>query len=389
MSTVEQATATTPAPAAPTGRPTIVDPRSFVFWLLVAVIGYSAIHVFDAVTSAPTLEVNPAIGWLALVLWGLYAAGFLLIVYYHQLFVRRSPWITLAAVLWGGLVATWFAGKANAAVQDIFDHWFALDFNDRWGVAISAATNEESLKLLGVVVLVLLPLAAVRSTLDGWFYGMMVGLGFQVFEDYLYTIQQSGDLGDVVQFLWLRGFIAGLWAHAIYTGIVGAGIGYFVSRRDRSWVERLGVAVGLFATAWLLHFFWDTPFLNDSLGDSSAAFFAAVLIKGVPALVILLLVVRWGRSHERGVWSAFVGGAIDRDLVSEAEAKALLDRKGRKHARKEVRAAKGRRAGRLQKHLQYAQLRYIQSVSEEGAESAHAVSDAGDIRELKGAIAAA
>lgn len=387
MSTTPLATST--APTRPTGRPTIVDSRSLVFWLLVVVIGYSAIHVFDAVTSSPILEVNPAIGWLALVLWGLYAVGFLLIVYYHQLFVRRSPWITLAAFLWGGLVATWFAGKANAAVQDMFDHWFALDFNDRWGVAISAATNEESLKLLGVVVLVLLPLAAVRSTLDGWFYGMMVGLGFQVFEDYLYTIQQSGDLSDVVGFLWVRGFVAGLWAHAVYTGIVGAGIGYFVSRRDRSWVERLGVAIGLFATAWFLHFFWDTPFLNESLGDSTAASFASVLIKGIPALVIFLLVVRWGRNQERKVWSEFVGSSIDRELVSVADAEALLDRKGRRRARKEVREAKGRRAGRLQKHLQYAQLRYIQSVSEEGAESAHAVSDAGEIRELRAAIAAA
>jgi len=383
-------TAAPPTPAhPPRGRPTIVDPRSFVFWVLVAVLIYSGIHTYSALTSPVALKVNPAIGWLGLVLWAIYGIALLAFIYYHQLFVRRSPWITLAAVLWGGIVATWFAAKANGAAADIFDHWFALDFNHRWGTAISAATNEESLKLLGVVVLFLLPLAAVRSTLDGWFYGMMVGLGFQLVEDYLYTVQQSTSLGDVGHMFFLRGFLAGAWAHAVYTGIAGAGIGYLVSRRDRSWLARIGVAVGLFAIAWGMHFFWDTPFLNEWAADSAGLSWLVILIKGVPALVILFLVIRWGRNQERKVWTAFVDDTIDRDLVSEAEAKALLDRKGRRAARKSVREAKGRAAGRLQKHLQYAQLRYIQSVSEEGAESAHAVSDASEIRELRAAIAAA
>lgn len=89
------------------------------------------------------------------------------------------------------------------------------------------------LKTLGVVVLVLLPLAGVRSTLDGCFYGMMIGLGFAVVEDYLYTNQYAGDLGTVANDVWTRGLVDGLWTHAVYTGIVGAGIGYLVSRRDR------------------------------------------------------------------------------------------------------------------------------------------------------------
>jgi len=46
VSATPQATST--APPRPMGRPAIVDTRSFVFWLLVVVIGYSAIHVFDA-----------------------------------------------------------------------------------------------------------------------------------------------------------------------------------------------------------------------------------------------------------------------------------------------------------------------------------------------------
>jgi len=33
--------------------------------------------------------------------------------------VRRSPWITLVAFAWGGLVATHFAGEANSALNDL------------------------------------------------------------------------------------------------------------------------------------------------------------------------------------------------------------------------------------------------------------------------------
>jgi RsiW-degrading membrane proteinase PrsW (M82 family) len=382
----ERATAIAPPP---TGRPTFFDLQSFVFWVFAAVVVYAGVHVYSSITSAPILAVKPGIGWLALVLWGLYGAAFLAIVYTHQLFVRRSPLITVAALLWGAFAGTWFASNANAALEDVFSHWFGIGFNDRWGTAIAAATNEESLKLLGLVALVLLPLAGVRSVLDGFYYGAMIGLGFQVVEDYTYTIQNSASNADVVGFIFTRGFVGGIWSHAIYTGIAGAGVGYLVARRDKPWLTRIGVAVGLFAVAWGFHFLWDTPFLNDWVGDSFGSQLLAFALKGAPALITLLVILRWGRNQERRVWSEFVDGNVDRELISEAEARALLDRKSRKAARKEVREAKGRKAGRLQKHLQYAQLRYAQSVAEEGAESSQAAKNAGKIRELRSLIAAA
>jgi RsiW-degrading membrane proteinase PrsW (M82 family) len=373
----------------PTGRPSFVDLQSFVFWVFVVVVGYGFIHTYSAITGAPVMAVQPGIGWLALVLWLLYGVAFLAIVYAHQLFVRRSPVITLAALLWGGFAAAWFASQANSALEDVFTHWFALDFNDRWGTAITAATNEESLKLLGLVALVLLPLVGVRSMLDGWFYGSMIGLGFQLVEDYTYTVSYSSSNADVFGFLFTRGFVGGLWSHAIYTGIAGAGVGYLVSRRDRPWLTRIGVAVALFGVAWLFHFLWDLRFLNDWAGDSFGAKLAIFLIKGIPALATLLVVVRIGRNQERKVWTAFVEGRIDKAIVTEAEAKALLDRKGRRAARKAVAEAKGRKAGRLQKHLQYAQLRYVQTVAEEGVGSKSAAEEQAKVQELRALIAAA
>ncbi len=381
---------TAPIPAhVPLGRAHLIDTQSFVFWVFAVVVVYSGIHLFSSISHNQGVQAFPANNWLALVQWTLYGGVFLGVVYSHQLFVRRSAWVTVGALAWGGVAATWFASQANASLQDIFSHWFALDFNERWGVALSAATIEELLKTLGLVVLALLPLAKVRSTLDGWFYGMMIGLGFQVFEDYLYTVSQSGDLTQVFQFLIQRGFFTGLWAHAIYTGIVGVGVGYFVSRKDRSFLVRLGVAVGLFAVAWFFHFIWDAPLLNDWLGDSRGAFLATVLIKGLPALGIMLLVLRWGRNHERTVWAKFVRDHISRDLVSDADTEALLSRRSRRTAQKSAKKSGGHHAAEKQRQLQRAQLTYVQTVSEEGAQSLRAREAADLIRRVCGGTSTA
>jgi RsiW-degrading membrane proteinase PrsW (M82 family) len=365
----------------PIGRPRLVDPQSLVFWLFAAVVVFSGLQLYHWVTDNPLLA--PAIAWMALVQWAIYGGLFLAVVYRHQLFVQRPLSLTFAALAWGGLVAMWFSIEADQMLESIFTDAISPEWNDRWGLAVSGATNEEILKALGVIVLVLLPLVRVRSALDGWYYGMMVGLGFQVVEDYTYTVGQANTTDEVLGFLYLRGLVAGLWAHAVYTGLVGFGIGYLVARRDRTMIDRVGVAVGLFAFAWTMHFFWDSPILADWGERSSLAFYSTILLKGLPALVVLLGVLRWGRDHERTVWSDFVEQHIDPSLVPAEDRTSLSSQGGRGAARRAARASGGRTAGRVQHDLQQAQLRYVQSVMEEGAGSDRAQALATDIRQLR------
>lgn len=357
------------------GRPRIVDTNSLVFWVSAVAVVYSGIHLFSEVTAVPVLQAAPAIGWLALVQWTLYGIVFFAVVDHSQLFVRRPAAVIAGALVWGGVVATWFAAEANAALEDLILHWTSPAFADRWAAPLSAATNEEILKLLGVVVLALLPLVAMRSTLDGWFYGMMVGLGFQLFEDFLYTVQQSTNLTEASQFLVQRGLFAGLWAHAIYTGITGAGVGYFVTRRDKSFAARLGVAIGLFAVAWLFHFLWDAEFLNDWLGNSTGAFFATIAIKGVPALAVMMLVVRRARSTERPRWRAFVDQYADPAVLPAQQADELMTMRSRRAARRAARHAGGRAAGHTARRRQMAQLRYVQGLMEFGPNHPHTTTE--------------
>ena len=369
----------------PTGRPRLIDPHTLVFWVSAVAVVFSAIHLYSYITDNPLLIAGVA--WLALVQWTLYGLVLLLIVYRHQLFVRRPVSITIGALVWGGTVAVYLASQANQALESIFTQVFSPEWNQQWGLAISAATNEEPLKLLGVIVLVLMPLTCVRTTLDGLFYGMMVGLGFQVVEDYMYTVGQAFTLGDAVGFLLTRGVVAGLFAHAVYTGITGAGLGYLISRRDKSMGMRILVAVAAFAFAWCMHVFWDSPVLTDWGEESTGAFFAVIFVKGAPALLILLLALRWGREHERPEWSEFVDANVDPALVTAEDRVSLLDHAGRKAARKESHKWGGHKAAHARKTLQTVQLEYVQAVREEGADSERAGDLASDIEELQ-AIAA-
>ncbi len=119
-----------------------------------------------------------------------------------------------------------------------------------------------------------------------------MGAGFQVMEDFVYTVsaigRSSDALGATIQMLFLRGVVMGLFTQAVHSGLIGAGIGYFVSRRTLPTWRRLLPAVVAFLLAWTLHALFD---FNDELG--------AMLIIGVIPLLLLPIVLWWARRDAR------------------------------------------------------------------------------------------
>ena len=96
----------------------------------------------------------------------------------------------------------------------------------------------------------------------------------------------------------LRGFLSGVWSHTLFGALAGAGIGYLVVRRDRTLrhparrgdagrARRLGLAraVELAAAS------------RDGLGNGALALLAVLLLKGLPPLLLILLLVR--PAHDR------------------------------------------------------------------------------------------
>ena len=86
-----------------------------------------------------------------------------------------------------------------------------------------------------LVVLVMIALLAgsqINSVLDGFVYGALAGLGFQVVENIVFALNAvdlagAGDRGGpVVATFLLRGFLGGLWSHTLFTALAGAGVAY-------------------------------------------------------------------------------------------------------------------------------------------------------------------
>lgn len=369
----------------PVGRPSPFDRGALVFWVAIGLTIYGV--VFMGRQFATAFGQDAAAAAAAAAIWVAFLAVVLVILSRLQLFERR-PWISIAAALvWGGFVACSAAISSNGAIEGIITDATDPLFSETWGDSIAAPLSEETLKALGVLALVLLPRGGVHSTLDGLFYGLLVGLGFQVVEDFQYSANAAtaaGDVGAVFQTFVMRGIVVGLFSHAVFTAMTGAGIGYAATRTDLPWARRIGVAVGLFVVAVAFHALWDSP-LGADLGQYAIL---AMLAKGLPALILVLLLVRWARRDERRAFMAFSEANVDPDLLSRAETDSLMSGKRRRTERKARRKELGRGAGRPTKRLQRAQLELVQAVHEDGAGSPRAERAAESIHEQRTRLAA-
>jgi len=75
---------------------------------------------------------------------------------------------------------------------------------------------------------------------------MFVGLGFQVFENvsYMLSAVQTSFNSDPIRdltLLFIVRSVTGVAGHWLFTGLAGAGLGYFLGATDRSMGHRIGV----------------------------------------------------------------------------------------------------------------------------------------------------
>lgn len=360
-------------------RPGFVEPHSLVFWLFVALVVYGL-----------WWSVNEDVGrWgdypaglaSSVVMWVLYGVVVGWILYQVQLFEERPVSNIAAALLWGAAVAGAGSVIGGEGMHSLIAKWFGTDFASDWGAALSAPIMEEGLKILGVVALALIPRVRLSTILDGLFYGMMIGLGFMISENITYTnvaIQGSGGdvTGSLVDVFLQRGVLAAPFGHAIYTGIAGAGIGYFVSRRGRPVLGRLLVAIALFLVAWAFHFFNNSPIFDVG---------GALILKGIPALATLLLLAWWGRREERARYRA-LATEIDDDLIDGPQFEQLGSRRSRRRARKQ--AAKAGGSKRALQHVQQRRIDLLVAADRYGSAAPEVAPYAAAVRSAEAATSA-
>lgn len=299
-------------------RPSFLDPAAPVFWVMAALIVLGAVIL--VAESSTVLAASPGASAIALVAWAIYGLVLVAVTLWINPYERPSAATVIGAFAWGGLAATALSLLANSALDGFMPKLMDKDAAAVFQSAVSTPIVEESLKIAGIVGLALIPGVRFRSALGGLVLGMLVGLGFQVVEHFVYTmnhVQGSVDArGAIIEMLFFRGFLLGLFTHVVYGGLAGAAIGYAISRRDESRTHRAAVIVGAIALAAVIHGILNGMYESQ---EPSPIVFA---ITAVPVVVLVALAI-WARRDEARRLAALAPLAIERGVMTPGEAEAL------------------------------------------------------------------
>lgn len=357
-------------PATPAVRPpadwseniSIIQPRNAAFWLFVVLLGIAGASFIDrqlTFANASTTAWVVGIGLLAL-----YAVPVFWLVRSLDLFEREPTSMLVGALLWGGIIATFLAANVNDQWGEILNKVAGASFAREWGAALIGPGDEELFKFLGIVVLFLIARAEFDDVLDGFVYGAIIGLGFTLEEDMYYFfahfVGQAGasDLGGLFDGFFTRIIVGGPYSHVLLTGLTGMGFAYFVTRPDVPRQRRLLVAIGLYVAGVAAHFIWNSPLLNDFLGDNPDAttWILWAAMKGLPFLILLAVIVRVAQRREMRWVRDAVAPEVEAGYITAPELDSLEDLRRRRAARAAEKARSGGAGERLLARLQKAQL---------------------------------
>ncbi len=344
----------------------LIQPRQPAFWLFVAALAIGGYFFLDEQLALSGLAQAFAVSWLLVLAYALPVA---VVVYRLDLFEREPKLMAAGALLWGGVIATSFAGFANEAWLSVLGK-VAPDLAAPWGAAIVGPGVEETLKLMGVVTLYLIASSEFDGVMDGFVYGAMVGLGFTVVEDVSYFIQAAAlapggvsQAGPVWDTFLIRVVGGGLYGHVLFTGLTGIGFAYLVTRRRSALPGRLLGGGLCIAAGVAAHAVWNSPWMQtilatDSGEPSVTQWIAYGAVKGLPFLLLLGLLLYFATRSEEDNFRAIVAGEPDPAVITETEILSLGSLLARRSARSAAGRAGGPAASRLVGHLQAAQVEY-------------------------------
>lgn len=328
----------------------LFQPRQPAFW------AYGFFMLYGTVVMADTLlglsEVSSS-GWaLSWLLLALYAVPVWLLIRWLDLYEREPVSLCLGALGWGAFAATALSIGASGWDQ-VVAQVFGAEFAAKWGPAMTAPFVEESMKGAGVVLIYLIARDEVDDVMDGFVYGALCGLGFALVEDVLYFMAVFGGTpAGVLEGFYVRVLSSGLYGHVLFTGLVGMGVGYVVTRREQIPLgKRLAVAAGLSALGVAGHALWNSPLLASFSAEPQGGQWLWVpvgfAIRGAPLLLLVVLAVWLAHRRERRWLTQALSGEVTRGGVSTEELRTLASPKTRRRAIAAMRRRAGRRAGDL------------------------------------------
>lgn len=235
---------------------------------------------------------------------------------------------SLAAVAWGLFSVAGLAMFANAELDAILAKTMGPRAADLWGAAVSGPVDEETLKLAGIVLVAVAFPYAVRGPVDGFVIGALVGLGFQVTENFFMAVQEvtgQGGLGgveSVVQSAIMRVLLTGVGTHWALSAVAGTAVGLIATAGSRPRPRTVAAALSLVVLAAGMHAFINLPILQG---------FAAGFKALVNFAVVMVLYFTLRRPHLRRFRRALEETGRERGMDRGASL-AQATRKGRRRA---------------------------------------------------------
>lgn len=193
-----------------------------------------------------------------------------------------EPWKTkLALFVWGAGVATLSSGILNTALgTNLAYNLGDLDTASALSATFVAPLVEETLKGIGVVIVVIVRRTNINSVLDGVVYAGFSAAGFMFTEDILYFLREEATgTASLLFVVAIRGLMSP-FVHAMATSMTGIGLALAVLRFKRGW-SKAGIVLLFWFLAMLIHFAWNG---SSSLGP--ARFLMLYLVIQVPGFVL-------------------------------------------------------------------------------------------------------
>ncbi len=222
---------------------------------------------------------------------------YLKIIWLMDRYDREPVGLLLGNFLWGAFGAVLFAVIISIKTSEL------LMVSDYHSVVVIAPVIEEITK--GVFLLWTVRRRSFDNMTDGMVYGMAIGLGFGMTENFIYFY--GAETGSQWLFLVIvRTFFTAIM-HAMSTGILGALIGLGKYRLHRF---RYSLLISGFVLAVFMHFFWNYSVSINSLG---AVWMAALFI--ALSLIVILVVLQLSLLDENRMLLRELGEEVELGVI--------------------------------------------------------------------------
>ena len=221
-----------------------------IWWWVLAVVVFLALIV--AGWLLVTLRADAVImAFPALVPFGIVLAG----VWWLDRWEPEPRLLMLLAVLYGAgasILGTLLTG--NFMLRVTSEILATRGEVNGFAAVVQGPVIEETIKCLGIVLLLLIARREFNGPVDGFIYAALIGAGFAFTENIVYFAGHGGTELEFVRLLVVRGILSP-FAHVLFTGLAGMALGWAARRGGRG---RIAIAflLGLLA-AIVAHAFWN------------------------------------------------------------------------------------------------------------------------------------